>query len=286
MTYSPFRPVLRHSLLLPLFLAALVLAALAPPAPAADRARIQAFLNVTGFDVALDSIALSAASAPVMLGLKPDVFGKDWQRVTGEVFDTALMRGIALDILEQTLSEELLTHAADFYASDLGQRLVVAENASHMIEDDAAKVAEGSAIVSDLVESGSERLDLIKRMNKAIDAADTSLRALQEIQVRFLLSASAAGVIELTMDGDELRAAMKSQEGQLRRMLQQSAMAGAAYTYRGFSDADLAAYTEALENPLMQRVYELLNAVQYEIMANRFEVLAGRMADLHPGQDI
>jgi len=26
--------------------------------------------------------------------------------------------------------------------------------------------------------------------------------------------------------------------------------------------------------------------VQYGIMANRFEVLAVRMADLHPGQDI
>ena len=36
----------------------------------------------------------------------------------------------------------------------------------------------------------------------------------------------------------------------------------------------------------MQEVYELLNAVQYEIMANRFEVLAAKMANLHPGQDI
>jgi len=42
----------------------------------------------------------------------------------------------------------------------------------------------------------------------------------------------------------------------------------------------------ALEHPDMKLVYELLNAVQYEIMANRFEVLATRMADLHPPQDI
>lgn len=46
------------------------------------------------------------------------------------------------------------------------------------------------------------------------------------------------------------------------------------------------AYAEALEQPDMQKVYELLNAVQYEIMANRFEVLAARMSGLQPGQDI
>ena len=36
----------------------------------------------------------------------------------------------------------------------------------------------------------------------------------------------------------------------------------------------------------MQRVYELMNAIQYEIMANRFEVLAARMAEMHPGQEL
>ena len=72
----------------------------------------------------------------------------------------------------------------------------------------------------------------------------------------------------------------------MRQALQLSALAGAAYTYQDFSDAEVEAYAEALEQPLMQEVYELLNAIQYEIMAMRFEVLAVRMADLHPAQDI
>lgn len=255
-------------------------------ARAAERDQIEAFLNVTGFDVALDSIALSAGSAPQMLGVRPDQFGSDWERLTKDVFDTTVMRDLALDILEQTLTTELLNHAAAFYATDLGQRLVVAENASHMIEDDSAKKDEGTGLIADMVASGSKRLELMKRMNKAIDASDTGLRALQEIQIRFLLAASAAGVVDLKVDADELQAMLKSQEGQLRLMLQQSALAGAAYTYQDFSDADILSYVEALEEPDMQQVYELLNAVQYEIMADRFEVLAVRMADLHPGQDI
>ncbi|MCB1365565.1 MAG: DUF2059 domain-containing protein [Rhodobacteraceae bacterium] len=288
MTYSHrFRPrPVRWSLpgAIAVLLLGVVLAAGA--ARAADRARIEAFLDVTGFDVALDSIALSAADAPAILGLDAGEFGPEWSRLSREVFDTGAMRDMALSILEQTLDDAVLNHAVEFYASDLGQRLVKAENAAHMMEDDAAKQREGMEIVAGLVEQGAPRLDLLKRMNRAIDAADTSVRALQEIQFRFLMAASAAGVIELRADPDELRAMMQRNEGRLRRAMQQSALAGSAYTYQGFSDADLRAYAEALEQPDMQKVYELLNAVQYEIMANRFEALAARMSGLRPGQDI
>jgi hypothetical protein len=255
-------------------------------ARAADRDRIEAFLNITGFDVALESIRLSAGSAPQIIGMDPTVFGSDWTRVTDEVFETKLMHGIALDILEQTLSTELLNHGARFYASELGQRLVQAENTGHMMEDDAAKKDAGSAIVAQLVETGSPRLELLKRMNAAIDVSGSSVRALQEIQLRFLLAANAAGIIELRMDTDALQDMLKAQEGQMHRAVRQSALIGAAYTYRDFSDADVEAYAQALEQQEMKDLYSLMNAVQYEVMANRFEVLAGRMAGLHPGQDI
>ena len=123
-------------------------------------------------------------------------------------------------------------------------------------------------------------------MQTAIDSDDVAVRALQMIQMRFLLSASAAGVIELRVDADELQAMMDAQSGELRRAIKQSSLASSAWVYRDFSDADVLAYTEALEEPLMREVYTLLNAVQYEITANRFEVLAQRMGTLQPEQDI
>ncbi len=269
------------------FVAALIVAAVtALSAQAADRARLEAFLNVTGFDIALESIKLSAASAPEMLGLDTDAFGDDWTRLADDIFETETLHGMALDILEQTLSDDLLAHAAEFYASDLGQRLVVAENASHMMEDDAAKTAQGEAIVAQLVADGSDRLNSLNRMNAAVDTAGNGVRALQEIQLRFLIAAEAAGVIELRMDIEDLRGMMQQQEGELRRAMQSSGLSGAAYTYRDFSDADVLAYAMALEHPDMKLVYELMNAVQYEIMANRFEKLAARMAELHPGTEL
>ncbi len=270
------------SLILPIF----SLGVMASPSQAASQDQIEAFLTTTGFDVALESIAQASASAPQMLGIDPDGFGSDWARLTEEVFDTALMHETAVSILEQTLSEEALVHAVSFYASELGQRLVVAENTAHMDDDDDAKQLAGQEIVSKLIKEGSSRVESLKRMNRAVDASGTSLRALQEIQVRFLLAASASGIIDMQLSGDELRAMIQRNEGELRRSLQLSALAGAAYTYQDFSDEDVDAYVDALEQPLMQEVYELLNAIQYEIMAMRFEVLAARMAELRPAQDI
>ncbi len=254
-------------------------------ARAADRDKLVAFLDVTGFDVALDSIALSAASAPQMLGLEQNPYGADWTRLSQEVFDKDMMRGMALEIMEAALSNALLDHGAAFYASDLGQRLVAVENAAHL-DESAETEAEGRNLVIAMAERGDARLDLLRRLNTAVDPQDIGLKAVQEVQVRFLMAAAASGVYDMDLGEDELRAVMKAGEAELKAVLDSSALAGAAVTYRDFTDAEISAYIAALEHPDMTTLYQLMNAVQYEIMANRFEVLAYHMAELHPGQEL
>lgn len=265
---------------------ALLAATVAMPARAANLDRLEAFLEVTGFDVALESIRLSAETAPNMIGLEADDFGFEWTRLVEDVFDTEQMHAMALEILSQTLEDDLLNHAVDFYASDLGQRLVVAENASHLKEDEALKKESGEAIVAGLVKLGSPRLGELKRLNRATGSEDASIKAIQEVQVRFLMAAAAAGVIELRMEEADLRESLKEQEGEMRRNMQISALSGSAYTYQAFSDDDITAYADALEDPKMTQVYALMNAVQFEIMANRYEAVAERMSDLRPSQDL
>ncbi|WP_415920453.1 DUF2059 domain-containing protein [Tateyamaria sp. SN6-1] len=253
---------------------------------AADRAKLEAFLEVTGFDVALESIRLSASSAPEMLGLQAEDFGSEWTRLSGEVFETDVMHDLALDILEETLSDDLLTHASEFYASDLGQRLVVAENASHMSEEDDLKSESGEAIIAGLARIDSPRLDYLVRMNDASDSAGVAVRAIQEVQVRFLMAAAGAGVIELQLEEADLRELLSRDVEVLEQSISEGAMTGAAYTYQSFSDEEVLEYVEALEHPKMREVYNLMNAVQYEIMANRFEALAVAMQDLQPSQEL
>lgn len=264
----------------------LVLSCLPVLALAADRGKVQDFLEVTGFDVALESIRLSAGSAPDMLGLEAQDFGTEWTRLTGEIFATETMHDLAIDLLEETLSDDLLDHAAAFYATDLGQRLVVAENASHMKEDDAVKSESGAAIIAGLESLDSPRLDYLARMNAASDSAGTAVRAIQEVQVRFLIAAMGAGVIELRMDEADLRALLSADEDEMKAEIEAGSLIGSAYTYQSFSDAEVLDYAKALEHPKMRKVYDLMNAVQYEIMANRFEALAVAMQRLQPSQEL
>lgn len=265
---------------------ALVLAAIAAPAQAADQAKLREYLEITGFDVALESIRLSADNAPAMLGIEADAFGSEWSRLVNEVFATDTMQQMAMDILGETLSDDLLTHAADFYATDLGQRLVAVENDSHMEEEDGLKTESGAAIMEGLRQIDSPRIALLERLTQATDADGASLRAIQEVQVRFLMAAAGAGVIELRMDEADLREAMRSQEDEMRQSIAANALTNAAYTYQAFSDAEVEAYAEALEDARMQKVYALMNAVQYEIMANRFEAVAARLSDMQPSTDL
>ncbi|EDQ04634.1 hypothetical protein OIHEL45_13075 [Sulfitobacter indolifex HEL-45] len=267
-------------------MAFVVLVALALPLRAAERGALERFLEVTGFDVALDSIRLSADSAPEMLGLQTEDFGSEWSRLVQDVFDTDLMHGMAMDILAETLSDDQLEHAADFYASDLGKRLVEVENKAHMTEDDGLKAESGAAIIAGLAGIESPRLETLRRLNVASDVEEISVRAIQEVQIRFLLAAAGAGVIELQMEEPDLREAMRAQADELGAQIAENALANGAYTYQSFSDDDLEAYAEALEHPKMQQVYTLMNAVQYEIMANRFEAVAARLAAMQPSQDL
>ena len=258
----------------------------ASAAQAKDRAEVERFLNVTGFDVSLDSIRLSAKSAPMMLGLDADDFGYQWTLLANDIFASEIMREMALDMLSEALSAELLEHAVGFYASELGERLVEVENASHLSDDNELKSESGEAIVDGLIRIGSPRIELLKRMNAASDAAGTSVRAIQEVQFRFLMAAAGAGVIELSLDEADLREMLRNEEAELRFSLQASGLAGAAYTYQAFSDSEVEEYTKALENPKMQKIYDLMNAVQFSIMADRYEELAVRMATLQPSEDL
>ena len=252
----------------------------------ADRTRIEAFLNVTGFDVALDSIRLSAESAPSMLGLDSNDFGFQWTQMANEVFASEIMHDLAVELLSETLSDELLDHATGFYATDLGTRLVVVENSSHLEEDDDLKTESGEAIIDGLIRIGSPRVEILKRMNAASDSAGNAIRAIQEVQVRFLMAAAGAGVIELQLDEPDLRELLRTNEPELRISLQTSALSGSAYTYQAFSDEEIEAYTQALEHPEMKEVYNLMNAVQYEVMADRYEALAQRMSNLRPSEEL
>ena len=254
-------------------------------AQAADREASRVFLEVTGFDVAITSMQQGAMDGPGIAGDAPDAFGRQWTGLAEQVFDPDLMLGRALDMMEAVMPDDLLAQGQAFYATELGKRIVAAENASHLTPD-AERHAEGEAIVAELSASDPARLDDFRAMSDAIGGVESSVRAVLEIQYRYLMAAISAGSVDLTYGPEELRALLEEQAPELRQNIEVYSLLGSAYAYRDFSDDEVSSYRAALEDDAMRQVYEILNAIQYEIMAERYEVLAGKLAGLAPQQEI
>ncbi len=276
---------MKTSRLAPIFAFVLMTLAALTGAQAAEEQDIRDFLKVTGFDVAIASIQQGAMAGPALTGEDPDVFGRQWVRLAEEVFDPEEMIAEAVAMIAAVMPDDLLDHGVEFYGSPLGQRLVEVENESHMA-DDAEKYAEGERLTGELLDQDSIRVDLFREMGRAIGSTETAIKSIVEIQVRYLMAAMAAGVSDFEISEEDLRLMLMEQAGEMRKNIEVNSLVANAYAYRDLSDEDLIDYLAALQEPKMMQVYEILNAVQYQIMAERYETLASRLVDLRPEQEL
>lgn len=281
----PLTRLLAPSVVLAALVALVVLLWTAGTAVAAERAQYRDFLEITGFDVAITSLQKDAMEGPGMSGQEADAFGRQYAALAEQVFDPEIMIERAIDMMAAVMPDELVRHGAEFYASDLGKRLVAVENTSHLAPA-RDRAGQGEAIVTDLLQTNPDRLDDFQAMMDAIGGVDTTVRAITEVQIRYLLAAMAAGTLDLGYSEDELRDMIDRQVPAMKEEMGRNAIISAAYTYRELSDADIAAYRAALEAPQMRQVYEALNAIQYQVMAERYEVLAKRLIALAPQTEL
>lgn len=242
------------------------------------------FLEVTGFDVALESMREGAMDATAILGLDAADFGPAWPALVNRVFAKSVLHKSARELLGPTLSDEMRDAAITFYRSDLGARLVAVENAAHSGKDET-ETERGEALVAEMVQSGSDRLAILKRMNHAIDPENIGVEAVQNVQIGFLLAASDAGVIN-RIDEAVLRSLMKEQLAEMSVEIEKASLASSAAVYESFTTDELEAYAAALEAPLMKRVYELMNGVQFAIMERRYRMLGAQMSGLSAGEEL
>lgn len=268
--------------------AAVAVAALcfgAAVAVAADRDQSREFLEVTGFDVAITSMQQGAMNGPAIAGFDPDAFGSEWVRLAEDVFEPDAMIEQTLDMMEAIMPQDLVEHGIEFYETPLGVRLVEAENAAQT-RDDQEQLAEGEMIVTRLAEENPARLEEFQRMNEAIGGAESSVKAIVEIQVRYLMAAMDAGAADIQFSEAELREILEEQVPRIRETVEASSVLSAASVYKDFSDEEIVAYREALEDPEMRQVYEILNGIQFQVMGDRYETLASRLSELSPQTDI
>ena len=255
------------------------------PSSAADRNAIETFMKVTGFDVSLESMRVSASDAPAILGLDAADFGVSWKRIADELFEPESLKNDAVGILQQALSENVLVHASEFYASELGIRLVKAENLSHFEDSDQKKI-DGELILAELLDRSSPQPQYFREMADSIGALESGIRSFREVQVRFIMAAMGAGLIDRQIDEADLRSMLAQQDAEIKTNMLQSLIIANSYTYRNFTDLEIAQYRDALATDEMKEVYELMNAIHFALMADRYEQMALKMVKLHPLQEL
>jgi hypothetical protein len=190
-----------------------------------------------------------------------------------------------LEILQKALTDDVLDHAAGFYGSDLGRRLVAAENESHF-KDSADKGAQGELLAAALTARGSPQPQYFQDMAESIGSIGASIRSYREVQVRFLMAAMGAGLVERRLGEADLRALLALKDAEVMKAIGQNLVASNAYTYQNFTDVEVEAYRDALATKKMMEVYDLMNAIHFTIMADRYEKMAIEMAQLIPTQEL
>jgi hypothetical protein len=100
------------------------------------------------------------------------------------------------------------------------------------------------------------------------------------------MAAAAAGALPQGPDEAELRAILTAQIEESADETAYYSLVSNAWTYREISTPDLEAYLAALRSPAMQQVYEILNATQFQVMIERYEMLGARLSELSPQQDL
>jgi hypothetical protein len=100
------------------------------------------------------------------------------------------------------------------------------------------------------------------------------------------MAASLAGLIDRRFDEVDLRAMLAQQDDEVRQAMADNLIVANAFTYRDFTDREMEIYRDALAMPQMMEVYELMNAIHFTIMADRFERMAVEMVKLTPTQEL
>jgi len=162
---------------------------------------------------------------------------------------------------------------------------VTAENESHGLEFEDRE-AEGARLAQVLSARGSPQPEYFLDMAESIGYVGATIKAYREVQVRFLMAASLAGLIDQRFDEVDLRAMLAQQDDEVRRAMTENLIVANAFTYRDFTDSEIEIYRDALAMPQMMEVYELMNAIHFTIMADRFERMALEMVNLTPTQEL
>jgi hypothetical protein len=224
--------------------------------------------------------------------LETDMFagtgGSGWEATVALIYDVPRMR----EAFGQALVQELATEPeaiggiVDFFASDLGQRVVELEiEARRAFLDDATEEAAKLA-VADLRSEDGPRLALLDAFITANDLVESNVQGALNANLAFYQGMDEGGAFGGEMTEEQMLSDVWAQEPEVRQSTTDWVYSYLNLAYGPLSDADLQAYTEFSTSEEGQIANAALFAAFDKVFAPISRALGLAVARELQGQDI
>ena len=235
------------SLLAPLVAGPVRAEAVAPTLPAAPLAEEQAFAAlVEALD--LDGVIAVMRDEGIKYGaeLETDLFaqpiGAKWAERVSAIYDPARMRAVFVEKLQRELPAEAVASMLEFFASDLGSRIIGLElSARRALLDPAVKEA-ADVLRDEMIAAKAPRLTLLREFAEIGDLIESNVAGAMNANYAFVNGLAEGGGFPYEMTQEQIVTDVWSQEQEIRTETEDWLYAYLGMAYQPLSDADLAAY--------------------------------------------
>jgi hypothetical protein len=171
-------------------------------------------------------------------------FWNAWNTVTPIAYRADKILAIIDAGLDKDLTEEDKRAVLAFSESDLGKRVVAAENESAGAFDAIAEYAKTPAAYAD-------RVELYKELDRESGVSETGAAIVSNIAVAMQVAVLTA--MNASYDVAALRAELEKELAPMKKELEGESLNALAYTYRGLPVDDIKAYIEFLKTPVAKK---------------------------------
>jgi Uncharacterized protein conserved in bacteria (DUF2059) len=246
-------------LLLVAFLAAGLPAMAENPAnPPSAELTVASVAKVMQFDALFQVLREEGVSHGATLedDMIPGGAGPGWHEAIARIYDVPTLRARFDAALDTRLSGDPDTLAAiiDFFASDVGQRVVTLEIDARRAFLDTATEEAARVAADKLASSRDPRYRLIQRMIEAGDLLEMNVAGAMSGNLAFMSGMAGSGAYGNTMPEDQILSDVWSQEEQIRADSSSWLYAYMGLAYAPLTEAELQAYVDFAESPAGERL--------------------------------
>ncbi|WP_159082377.1 hypothetical protein [Paragemmobacter aquarius] len=218
----------------------------------------------------------------------PDAGGASWKATVAGIYSAARMKSVFAAKLTEQLAGKTAdaTKAEAFFASSLGQRVLMLELEARRALLDEETEAAARLAWGDLQAGGGERADLLRRFAEVNDLIESNVMGALNSNLAFYHGMAGTGAFAGEMDEGEILSDVWGQEPDIRNQTEEWVYPYLGLAYSSLTDDELRQYVEFSASPAGQVLNSALFVAFDAVFVPISEALGAAAALQMNGQDI